>query len=169
MCVLCQEEQVTSPTGPDPDSDALVVACYVGKTTVLSQSKLPGGQCSQSYPESGMRCVPTVTSCGHAMHSKCFQKFYDSLLEGERHNLFRNVAFNVKWQEFICPACQRLCNNVAPLMPALASMNPFTNTEKNDFKTWSAQLLQIITEKVRIVIPGFLEQQTAISTSYLDH
>ena len=81
MCVLCQEEAVTSPTGPGPDSDALVVACYVGKTTVLSQSKLPGSQCSQSFPESGMRCVPTVTSCGHAMHSKCFQKFYDSLLE----------------------------------------------------------------------------------------
>ena len=67
-----------------------------------------------------MRCVPTATTCGHAMHSKCFQKFYDSLLESERNNLFRSVNVNVNWQEFICPACQRLCNSVAPLMPGMA-------------------------------------------------
>ena len=66
-----------------------------------------------------MRCVPTATTCGHAMHSKCFQKFYDSLLESERNNLFRSVNVNVNWQEFICPACQRLCNSVAPLMPGM--------------------------------------------------
>ena len=58
VCVLCQEEQVTSPTAAsdDPTADTMVVACFVCKTTVLSQGGLAGSVCNQVWSPTSMFC-----------------------------------------------------------------------------------------------------------------
>ena len=83
VCILCQEEQSVSGS-TDEDGDCLVLACYVVKSTVMSNSSFPGKTCNKMYAKESFDCVPTVTTCGHAMHAKCFQKFYDSLIRNER-------------------------------------------------------------------------------------
>ncbi len=33
-----------------------------------------------------LKCGPVVTSCGHVMHSSCYQKFFDNLVRNYRES-----------------------------------------------------------------------------------
>ena len=64
VCVLCQEEQVTSPTAAsDPTADTMVVACFVCKTTVLSQGGLAGSVCNQVWGHQQASFVILIVFC----------------------------------------------------------------------------------------------------------
>ena len=88
---MCQEEQSLMDEGK---LDPVLVACHVKNTTVLSQIRnrsSPGtSTCNEEHLESHLDLGPGVRSCGHAMHSKCYQKFFDSLIVKERERALQN-------------------------------------------------------------------------------
>ena len=42
------------------------------------------GRCPQEVLAADLDCGPLMTSCGHAMHSTCFQTYFESLVDKER-------------------------------------------------------------------------------------
>ena len=124
-CILCQEEASVG-TGP-----ALVMAAYIQKTTLLSRdSRLPW---QRPLPEAPLHhltadrsCGPHLSTCGHVMHATCYQKFFDSLVQKERHNAINLMGkilnFDVSIGEFTCPICERLSNSVLPLIPSITAL-----------------------------------------------
>ena len=113
-------------TGP-----ALVMAAYIQKTTLLSRDSRQPWQ--RPIPEAPLHhltaersCGPHLSTCGHAMHATCYQKFFDSLVQKERHNAINLMGkilnFDVSIGEFTCPICERLSNSVLPLIPSITAL-----------------------------------------------
>ena len=88
VCILCQEESSLFSSSKD-EADALIMAAHVQKTAVLSGDTnfyhAKRGKCTdQEFLPLDLGCGPLTSSCGHAMHASCYQKFFDSLIEKER-------------------------------------------------------------------------------------
>ena len=124
-CILCQEEG-TVGTGA-----ALVMAAYIQKTTVMRQDDQPSWEGPPSpaplhHLLVGRQCGPHLSTCGHVMHATCYQKFFDSLVQKERHNEINLMGkiqnFDVSVGEFTCPICERLSNTVMPLIPPVTAL-----------------------------------------------
>jgi len=60
------------------------------------------------------------------MHATCYQKYFDSLVQKERHNAINLMGkilnFDVSIGEFTCPICERLSNTVLPLIPSITAL-----------------------------------------------
>eukprot|EP00092_Neocalanus_flemingeri_P020804 GFUD01022541.1.p1 GENE.GFUD01022541.1~~GFUD01022541.1.p1 ORF type:complete len:1872 (+),score=427.20 GFUD01022541.1:98-5617(+) len=154
-CILCQEEGVIG-NGP-----VMVMASYIQKSTVLSYKPAWDGFDSNSTPvvsphhlHVSRDCGPHVSTCGHAMHATCYQKFFDSLVIKERDRtinlMTKNMNFDVSNGEFLCPICERLSNTVLPLIPSVTqlkkkqssapiseiSLNSFVSGLKSSVESW---------------------------------
>ena len=149
-CILCQEETVVG--GPA----TLVLASFIQKSTVLSHEEARGEQprVSPHHLPVTRGCGPHVSTCGHAMHTTCYQKFFNILerKEQERNNTFgmRGLNVDVTDGEFLCPICERLSNTVLPLLPSVTQMkkkqasmpaseisfNSFVNGLRSTVESW---------------------------------
>ena len=153
-CILCQEDQTVSADGP-----ALVLAAFVQQSTVLSQCrKTESLEMEESsldevpdplFLPASLGSAPHTGTCGHVMHSHCWQKYFDNVLAKENRRPYRirqPVSFDVEKREFLCPLCECLSNTILPLVPplgALQSAHSGQLTSKNiSFEAW-IQGLQI--------------------------
>ena len=73
----------------DGVKNAFVMAAYAQVTSVLGPphvkgDKTPRDKCQDDMLAADLSCGPLITSCGHTMHSSCFQKYFDSLVRKER-------------------------------------------------------------------------------------
>jgi E3 ubiquitin-protein ligase UBR2 len=121
-CILCREEQEVTSSGR-----CLVLAAYVQRSTVLSKNR----ERKVNFTEEAVEAVfmpadlyfgPHVSTCGHVMHSDCWQKYFEAVLAKERRRPVRygrHVSFDVDKSEFLCPLCECLSNTVIPVIPAL--------------------------------------------------
>jgi len=152
-CILCQEDQKLEPTG-----DALVMAAFVQRSTVLcrrkpspemtgeegqdergndggewgSRAHLPPQYESCPLLLSDRPSAVYVSSCGHIMHARCWQKFYDDILAHERlrSRMRHPHSFDVEKGEFLCPLCRCLSNSVIPLISPYHVLQPTTTTSE---------------------------------------
>ena len=143
-CILCQEEEKLLH-----DGKTLVMASFVQKSTVLSnkkgspdideedkQDEAAGGAGSPKSPRvptirpdflpADLYCVPHISSCGHVMHSDCFEHFFNNIMtsEASRSRMRQQQSYSVDKQEFLCPMCRCLSNSVIPLIPQYNSLQP---------------------------------------------
>ena len=86
-CILCQEDN--DDINSSSSGNTLVFATYVVKSTVLSQihpvdPNLANKSVSHGILPRHLKCGPTVTSCGHVMHAKCYQTMFDNLVKQHR-------------------------------------------------------------------------------------
>ncbi|CAH8318880.1 unnamed protein product [Eruca vesicaria subsp. sativa] len=60
-----------------------------------------------------------LSSCGHAVHQSCLERYLKSLKErSDRRDVFEGAHIvNLKQGEFLCPACRGLANSVLPACP----------------------------------------------------
>ncbi|KAJ4911538.1 E3 ubiquitin-protein ligase PRT6 [Raphanus sativus] len=60
-----------------------------------------------------------LSSCGHAVHQSCLERYLSSLKErSERRNVFEGAHIvDLLQGEFLCPTCRRLANSVLPACP----------------------------------------------------
>ena len=119
VCMLCQEEEsIEIHTNP------FVVTCFLQKSSLLMTC--------QSLTENGDNIVEPVlntmsslniSSCGHVIHHKCWDKYYISVKEREIGDHFfhrrQRTCIDVIAHEYLCPLCNSLCNTVLPLLPRL--------------------------------------------------
>ncbi|XP_078350500.1 E3 ubiquitin-protein ligase UBR2-like [Oculina patagonica] len=119
-CILCQEQQEVSS-----DGRAIVMASFVQRSTVLSRSRGKmfenGDGLDPLYTPGDQYWGVHVSSCGHMMHSDCWQGFYTSVVVKERRalRLGQHFSVDVTRREYLCPLCGCISNSVLPVMPAL--------------------------------------------------
>jgi len=127
QCIYCQEE---GKVGSGP---AMVMAAHLQKSTVLSHrpswdgsAPLTAPQVSPHHLAATRDCGPHISTCGHAMHASCYQKFFDAQVSKERDRnismLTRSLNFDVNSYEFLCPICERLSNTVLPIIPSVSHL-----------------------------------------------
>lgn len=80
-CILCQEDCCTADGSSE---DTLVFATYVVNSCVLSRLSpidphLTGRFVFGGVLPCSLKCGPTVTSCGHVMHEKCYRTMFENL------------------------------------------------------------------------------------------
>lgn len=101
------------------------MAAFVQRSTVLSRSRGKmfenGDELDPLYTPGDRYWGVHVSSCGHMMHSDCWQGFYKSVITKERRALRMVPYFSVDIarNEFLCPLCGCISNTVLPVMPAL--------------------------------------------------
>ncbi|XP_066999318.2 E3 ubiquitin-protein ligase UBR2 isoform X2 [Anabrus simplex] len=137
-CILCQEDQTVSAEGP-----ALVLAAFVQQSTVLLQKRSISAEeelPDPLYLPSTLGPAPHTGTCGHVMHSHCWQKYFDNVLAKENRRPYRlrqPASFDVEKQEFLCPLCECLSNTVLPLVPPLASLRSSNQAGSHiEFEVW---------------------------------
>ncbi|KAM3966089.1 LOW QUALITY PROTEIN: ubr1 ubiquitin ligase [Aphomia sociella] len=124
VCIMCQEEARV-----DIKAEPLVLVAFVQQSTVLNRTR-PGGGAGgggaggggwrSAWLPAGVGAQPHVSSCGHALHARCWRKYVDGVLDKENRRLYRlrqPAAFDVDKREYLCPLCERLCNTTLPLLP----------------------------------------------------
>ncbi|KAJ8865906.1 hypothetical protein PR048_033429 [Dryococelus australis] len=137
-CILCQEDQTVREDGP-----ALVLAAFVQQSTVLCQRR--GGDVVEDASDplflpATLGPAPYTGTCGHVMHSHCWQKYFDNILAKESRRPYRSrqpSSFDVEKQEFLCPLCECLSNTVLPLLPPLGTLQTTSSAVSTlTFEAW---------------------------------
>ncbi|XP_056148374.1 E3 ubiquitin-protein ligase UBR2 [Lampris incognitus] len=125
-CILCQEEQEVKGQGR-----AMVLAAFVQRSTVLSKNRRRPPPDPESHDPLFMNpdlAFGTHTaSCGHIMHSTCWQRYFEAVQAKEQRRQQRvrvHTSYDVENGEFLCPLCQCLSNTVIPLLPRAQTHSP---------------------------------------------
>lgn len=115
-CILCQEDQTVTESSP-----AMVMAAFVQQSTVLCQ--LPDYvEPDALFLSSKLGASPHTSTCGHVMHSDCWQEYFDNVLAKENRRPYRSrhpASFDVENHEYLCPLCECLSNTVLVVVPPL--------------------------------------------------
>uniref|UniRef100_A0A8C8IDU4 E3 ubiquitin-protein ligase n=1 Tax=Oncorhynchus tshawytscha TaxID=74940 RepID=A0A8C8IDU4_ONCTS len=120
-CILCQEEQEIRA-----DGKAMVLAAFVQRSTVIVNGPLL--DFLVCFPEryDPLFMHPDLSfgthtgSCGHIMHSHCWQRYFEAVQAKEQRRQQRlrvHTSYDVGNGEFLCPLCECLSNTVIPLLP----------------------------------------------------
>ncbi|XP_013420461.1 E3 ubiquitin-protein ligase UBR2 isoform X2 [Lingula anatina] len=123
-CILCQEEQEVGQ-----GERALVLAVFVQRSSVLSKNRGKRVEDTDEYDPLFMPpdlfCGAYTSTCGHVMHSDCWQSFFDSVLAKERRRILRfrhRLSYHIERGEFLCPLCETISNTVIPIIPPLQTL-----------------------------------------------
>ncbi|XP_075234618.1 ubr1 ubiquitin ligase [Lycorma delicatula] len=155
-CILCQEDQTVSINGP-----ALVLAAFVQKSTVLCHDRsVVDSEADEEniqdplYLPSNLGPAPHTSTCGHVMHSHCWQRYFDNVLARENRRPYRlrhPASFDVEKNEFLCPLCECLNNTVLPLIPPLGVFQPASQpVDDLNFDNWLQSIQIALRHKKRI-------------------
>ena len=159
-CILCQEDQMVTASGP-----AMVLAAFVQQSTVSCQNRENTVEPDPLYLSANLGASPHTRTCGHVMHARCWQKYFEIVLNKENRRPYRlrqPSSFDVEKQEYLCPLCECLSNTVLPLLPALGSLQPTYQQPDLSFETWLDALKLILSCKVK-------ESQDSSETSKTTH
>ncbi|XP_012287219.1 E3 ubiquitin-protein ligase UBR2 [Orussus abietinus] len=147
-CILCQEDQTVTASGP-----AMVLAAFVQQSTVLCQNRANTEEADPLFLSYKLGASPHTSTCGHVMHAKCWQKYFDNVLAKENRRPYRlrqPASFDVEKHEYLCPLCECLSNTVLPLLPAMGTIQPSTsNQEEMGFSEWLQSLRAILDCKTK--------------------
>ncbi|KAL1110193.1 hypothetical protein AAG570_008270 [Ranatra chinensis] len=121
-CMLCQEDDTVTPGGL-----AMVLAAFVQKSTVLCRSRVElQEQEDENTPlflTSNLGPAPYTSSCGHVMHSSCWDKYFKRVLANEcARGRRQRSPFDIEKNEYLCPLCGCLNNTILPLIPMLSTL-----------------------------------------------
>lgn len=122
-CILCQEDQTVTPTGPG----AMVLAAFVQQSTVLCQNRTNIDEPDPLYLSAKLGAAPHTNTCGHVMHLGCWDKYFNNVMTKETRRPYRMrqpASFDVEKKEYLCPLCECLSNTALPLLPPLGSLQP---------------------------------------------
>uniref|UniRef100_A0A1B6DEC1 E3 ubiquitin-protein ligase n=1 Tax=Clastoptera arizonana TaxID=38151 RepID=A0A1B6DEC1_9HEMI len=152
-CILCQEDQTVTVDAP-----ALVLAAFVQKSTVLCQQKNLVEESDDKqdplFLSANLGMAAHTSTCGHVMHSTCWQRYFDNVLAKENRRPYRlrqPASFDVEKNEFLCPLCESLNNTVLPLIPALGTLQQASqNVDVFNFDSWLQSIQIALKHKKRM-------------------
>lgn len=148
-CILCQEDQPITSTGP-----AMVLAAFVQQSTVLCQNRSNTDEQEALYLSAKLGAAPHTSTCGHVMHAQCWRDYFDNVHAKENRRPYRlrqPASFDVEKHEYLCPLCECLSNTVLPLLPPLGSLQTSDQSKEDiDFSTWLQALMVTLSCKVKV-------------------
>lgn len=59
---------------------------------------------------------PIASGCGHMMHFRCFEVYYEATLRRHTHQIARHHPEDTTRNEFVCPLCKALGNAFLPII-----------------------------------------------------
>ncbi|XP_032673468.1 E3 ubiquitin-protein ligase UBR2 [Odontomachus brunneus] len=134
-CILCQEDQTVTAAGP-----AMVLATFVQQSTVLCQRRPDNDEINPVYLSAKLGASPYTSTCGHVMHGRCWQDYFDNVLAKENRRPYRMrqpASFDAENHEYLCPLCECLSNTVLLLVPPLGMLQPTPKKQPDiSFETW---------------------------------
>uniref|UniRef100_A0A673N7I0 E3 ubiquitin-protein ligase n=1 Tax=Sinocyclocheilus rhinocerous TaxID=307959 RepID=A0A673N7I0_9TELE len=149
-CILCQEEQEIRT-----DGKAMVLAAFVQRSTVMSKNRKRPPHNPDKYDPLFMHpdlSFGTHTgSCGHIMHSHCWQRYFEAVQAKEQRRQQRlrvHTSYNVENGEFLCPLCECLSNTVIPLLseqPDLSQWLNITSLQMKALNPYSSTIKEMLT------------------------
>ncbi|XP_044749932.1 E3 ubiquitin-protein ligase UBR2 [Coccinella septempunctata] len=146
-CILCQEEEIVRPDGP-----VMVLAAFVQESKVLCQDRsLEMDDLKLEFLHANLGPAPHTNTCGHAMHSKCWEQYYEHVTGREHRRPYRlrhPASFDVDKQEYLCPLCECLSNTALPIVPSLCSLQPVNVKSELTFENFVSLLHGIVKKKV---------------------
>ncbi|TVY57083.1 E3 ubiquitin-protein ligase ubr11 [Lachnellula cervina] len=70
----------------------------------------------KGYPSSLTRAGPVSVGCGHIMHYKCFEVYYEASHRRHQQQIARHHPEMLGLKEFVCPLCKALGNAFLPII-----------------------------------------------------
>lgn len=105
----------------------------------------------KGFPSESTRTGPVSVGCGHIMHYKCFEVYYEASVRRHQHQIARHHPETLEYNEFVCPLCKALGNTFLPIiwspkeeltLHALHPVTPF-NQWVNTFTTSAPRACRI--------------------------
>ncbi|KTG32945.1 hypothetical protein cypCar_00013012 [Cyprinus carpio] len=168
-CILCQEEQEIRT-----DGKAMVLAAFVQRSTVMSKNrKRPPhnpGMSLYVYKYDPLFMHPDLSfgthtgSCGHIMHSHCWQRYFEAVQAKEQRRQQRlrvHTSYDVENGEFLCPLCECLSNTVIPLLPLTKTS---CSSEQPDLSQW----LSITSQQMKALLSAHRKAADAEGVDAMD-
>uniref|UniRef100_A0A3P8XWC1 E3 ubiquitin-protein ligase n=1 Tax=Esox lucius TaxID=8010 RepID=A0A3P8XWC1_ESOLU len=147
-CILCQEVQEVQAHSP-----AMVLTACVQRSTVLTQCRGKTLACKEtSYPlfmPPDLAVGTHTGSCGHVMHSTCWQKYFEAVQNATRNRLHAEHIIDLENGEYMCPLCKSLCNTVVPLIPLEPLTLNYENAELVGQHLTLPRWIQILSARIR--------------------
>ncbi|XP_053535027.1 E3 ubiquitin-protein ligase UBR2 [Ictalurus punctatus] len=75
-------------------------------------------------------------SCGHIMHSHCWQRYFETLQSQDAQWLHEQTSYDVENGEYLCPLCKCRSNTVIPLLPLTETTCSYSNSEQPGLAHW---------------------------------
>jgi len=70
----------------------------------------------KGFPSQSARSGPVSVGCGHIMHYKCFELYYEASNRRHQHQIARHHPEHLESNEFVCPLCKALGNAFLPVI-----------------------------------------------------
>ncbi|RDW78036.1 hypothetical protein BP5796_05888 [Coleophoma crateriformis] len=70
----------------------------------------------KGFPKTAVRPGPVSVGCGHIMHYRCFEQYYEASQRRHQHQIARHHPEGLGLNEFVCPLCKALGNAFLPVI-----------------------------------------------------
>ncbi|PQE29266.1 E3 ubiquitin- ligase ubr1 protein [Rutstroemia sp. NJR-2017a BBW] len=91
----------------------------------------------KGFPSECTRSGPVSVGCGHIMHYKCFEVYYEASHRRHQHQIARHHPERLEFNEFVCPLCKALGNAFFPVIwSPKEELNPSTLRSDATFEDW---------------------------------
>ncbi|KFY15040.1 hypothetical protein V492_02273 [Pseudogymnoascus sp. VKM F-4246] len=70
----------------------------------------------KGFPSKSMKLGPVSVGCGHIMHYKCFELYYEASSRRQSHQIARHHPERLDLNEFVCPLCKAQGNAFLPII-----------------------------------------------------
>lgn len=94
--------------------------------------------------------------CGHSVHTKCFERYFQSLVDSQRQNgrFEGDTLVLLERGEFLCPFCRRIANFLLPIseteveIPVWKTLQGLSTTEREQqFSWWLKKVDSVLTAR----------------------
>jgi E3 ubiquitin-protein ligase UBR1 len=101
----------------------------------------------KGFPSKSTRPGPVSVGCGHIMHYKCFEVYYEASHRRHHHQFARRHPERLDMNEFICPLCKALGNAFLPIIwPPKEELYPGPLETRSSFEEWLEPFANIFGE-----------------------
>ncbi|KAM0740408.1 hypothetical protein ACQRIT_005592 [Beauveria bassiana] len=111
-CSLDRSAEDIRPFGIARENRKMVEKLNSDGQTFLAERQTIGKGFDAKFSRPG----PVASGCGHMMHFRCFEQYYDATNRRHTHQIARHHPEDTRRNEFVCPLCKALGNAFLPIV-----------------------------------------------------
>ncbi|KAG6040034.1 hypothetical protein E4U41_001609 [Claviceps citrina] len=111
-CSLDRSAEDIRPFGIAHENRRMVEKVNASGETFLAERQTLG----KGFKANRSRQGPVASSCGHMMHFRCFELYYEATNRRHTHQIARHHPEDTRRNEFVCPLCKALGNAFLPII-----------------------------------------------------
>ncbi|KID60163.1 E3 ubiquitin-protein ligase ubr11, partial [Metarhizium hybridum] len=111
-CNLDRSAEDIRPFGIAHENRKMVEKLSLNGETFLAERQTIG----KGFRANLSRPGPVASGCGHMMHYRCFEMYYEATNRRHTHQIARHHPEDTRRNEFVCPLCKALGNAFLPII-----------------------------------------------------